>query len=68
MDFLHTDDIWKFIRAKAKRDLEFEDKCQCTCEECGDDCNPFWKKKEGNNDKDIFNSIITIFTNGNTGN
>ena len=19
--------------------------CQCTCENCGDDCNPFWKKE-----------------------
>ena len=51
MDFLHTDDIWKFIREKDKRDLEFEDKCQRTCEECADECNPFWKKKAGNHDK-----------------
>ena len=49
MDFLHIDDIWKFIIAKDKKDLEFEDKCNCTCEECGDECNPFWKKKAGNN-------------------
>ena len=47
--FLHTDNIWEFIREKAKRDEELENRCQCTCEECGDDCHPFWK--ENNNER-----------------
>ena len=45
MNFLHTNNSCEFIRAKDKRDLEFENKCQCSCEECGNECNPFWKKE-----------------------
>ena len=47
MNFLHSDDIWKFIRAKDKRDNN-ENQCQCTCDECGAECEPFWKKEQTN--------------------
>lgn len=26
-----------------------ENKCKCTCEECGDECNPYYKRLEQEN-------------------
>ena len=43
-------DSSKSTGSKSKRESEMENKCQCTCEECGDVCNPFWKKS-GDNDR-----------------
>ena len=36
------------IDSKTLNPVDLRNKCQCTCEECGDDCNPFWKQKAGN--------------------
>ena len=44
MNFLNIEDIFKFSKAKSDRD--FNNECQCTCDECGDECNPYYKRKE----------------------
>lgn len=34
------------IDCKTGNPVDLRNQCQCTCEECGDECNPFWKKEE----------------------